>query len=178
MMKDSVLRSLEDESIEIFRETAAAFRKLVMLSSIGKDPSVLLHLARKAFTPAPIPFPLMHIDTTWKFRKTTSFRDETAIEMGFELLEQTNTRGISEGDMPVYLGASEYNRIMKTLALREGLDKHGFDAAEGGSRRDEERRPERNANSPLVKPVIDGIQETKGRNCGENIAQGSHGIRR
>jgi sulfate adenylyltransferase subunit 2 len=138
-MKDSVLRRLEDESIEIFRETAAAFRKPVMLYSIGKDSSVLLHLARKAFAPAPIPFPLMHIDTTWKFREMISFRDETAIEMGFELLVQTNTRGISEGATPFAMGASEYTRIMKTLALREGLDKHGFDAAIGGSRRDEER---------------------------------------
>jgi sulfate adenylyltransferase subunit 2 len=135
----SVLKALENESIEIFRETAAAFRKPVMLYSIGKDSSVLLHLARKAFSPGPIPFPLMHIDTTWKFKEMISFRDETAKEHGFELLVQTNHDGIKEGITPFSRGASEYTRIMKTVALRAGLDKHGFDAAIGGSRRDEER---------------------------------------
>jgi hypothetical protein len=93
----SVLDALENESIEIFRETAAAFRKPVMLYSIGKDSSVLLHLARKAFAPGPIPFPLMHIDTTWKFKEMISFRDETATEVGFELLVQTNQQGIADG---------------------------------------------------------------------------------
>ena len=135
----SVLGALENESIEIFRETAAAFRKPVMLYSIGKDSSVLLHLARKAFAPGPIPFPLMHIDTTWKFKEMISFRDETAGEVGFELLVQTNQQGVNDGVTPFSMGASEYTRIMKTVALREGLDKHGFDAAIGGSRRDEER---------------------------------------
>jgi sulfate adenylyltransferase subunit 2 len=136
---NSVLQELEDESIEIFRETAAAFRKPVMLYSIGKDSSVLLHLARKAFAPGKIPFPLMHIDTTWKFKEMISFRDETAKEIGFELFIQTNHEGIKDGVTPFSLGASEYTRIMKTVALREGLDKHGFDVAIGGSRRDEER---------------------------------------
>jgi sulfate adenylyltransferase subunit 2 len=135
----SVLDALENESIEIFRETAAAFRKPVMLYSIGKDSSVLLHLARKAFAPAPIPFPLMHIDTTWKFQEMISFRDETAQEIGFELLVQTNHEGIKDGITPFSTGASEYTRVMKTLALRAGLDQNGFDAAIGGSRRDEER---------------------------------------
>jgi sulfate adenylyltransferase subunit 2 len=135
----SVLKALENESIEIFRETAAAFRKPVMLYSIGKDSSVLLHLASKAFAPGPIPFPLMHIDTTWKFKEMISFRDETAKEVGFDLLVQTNQHGIADGITPFSVGASEYTRIMKTVALREGLDKHGFDAAIGGSRRDEER---------------------------------------
>lgn len=134
-----VLQSLEDESLEIFRETAAAFRKPVMLYSIGKDSSVLLHLARKAFHPAPIPFPLLHIDTTWKFREMISFRDQTAKEIGFELLVHTNLEGVEEGVTPFNLGASEYTRIMKTVALRQALDMHGFDAAIGGSRRDEER---------------------------------------
>ena len=123
----------------IFRETAAAFRKPVMLYSIGKDSSVLLHLARKAFAPGPIPFPLMHIDTTWKFKDMISFRDETAKEVGFELLVQTNHEGIKDGITPFTMGAPEYTRITKTVALREGLDKHGFVAAIGGSRRDEER---------------------------------------
>jgi sulfate adenylyltransferase subunit 2 len=135
----SVLDALENESIEIFRETAAAFRKPVMLYSIGKDSSVLLHLARKAFAPGPIPFPLMHIDTTWKFKEMISFRDETANEHGFKLIVQTNQDGIKDGVTPFSMGASEYTRIMKTLALRAGLDENGFDAAIGGSRRDEER---------------------------------------
>ena len=134
-----VLQSLESESIEILRETAGAFRKPVMLYSIGKDSSVLLHLARKAFHPAPIPFPLMHIDTTWKFKEMISFRDQTAQEFGFELLVQTNQQGIADGVTPFSMGASEYTRIMKTLALREGLEKYSFDAAIGGSRRDEEK---------------------------------------
>ena len=139
MNSRSVLEALENESIEILRETAAGFRKPVMLYSIGKDSSVLLHLAIKAFAPAPIPFPLMHIDTTWKFREMISFRDQTAKEIGFELLVQTNLDGVRNGITPFTLGASEYTRIMKTMALREGLDNHGFDAAIGGSRRDEER---------------------------------------
>lgn len=140
MNSDSaVLRALESESIEVLRETAAAFRKPVMLYSIGKDSSILLHLARKAFAPSPIPFPLMHIDTTWKFKEMISFRNQIAEEFGFELLVQTNQQGVSDGVTPFSMGASEYTRIMKTVALREGLDKHGFDAAIGGSRRDEER---------------------------------------
>jgi sulfate adenylyltransferase subunit 2 len=135
----SVLQALEDESIEIFRETAAAFRRPVMLYSIGKDSSVLLHLARKAFHPAPIPFALLHIDTTWKFKEMISFRDETAKEIGFNLLVHTNQEGVRDGITPFNLGASEYTRIMKTVALRQALDMHGFDAAIGGSRRDEEK---------------------------------------
>jgi sulfate adenylyltransferase subunit 2 len=135
----AVLRALENESIEIFREAAAAFRKPVMLYSIGKDSSVLLHLARKAFAPGSIPFPLMHIDTTWKFKEMISFRDRLAKEIGFELLVQTNFDGVRDGVTPFSMGASEYTRIMKTVALRSGLDEHGFDAAIGGSRRDEER---------------------------------------
>jgi len=135
----AVLKALENESIEIFREAAAAFRKPVMLYSIGKDSSVLLHLARKAFAPGSIPFPLMHIDTTWKFKEMISFRDRLAKEIGFELLVQTNFDGVRDGVTPFSMGASEYTRIMKTVALRSGLDEHGFDAAIGGSRRDEER---------------------------------------
>jgi sulfate adenylyltransferase subunit 2 len=135
----SLLQALENESIEIFRETAAAFRKPVMLYSIGKDSSVLLHLARKAFHPAAIPFQLLHIDTKWKFKEMISFRDQTADEIGFDLLVHTNQEGVRDGITPFNLGASEYTRIMKTVALRQALDMHGFDAAIGGSRRDEER---------------------------------------
>jgi sulfate adenylyltransferase subunit 2 len=133
------LKALESESIEILRETAAAFRKPVMMYSIGKDSSVLLHLAKKAFYPAPIPFPLLHIDTTWKFKEMISFRDEVAAEAGVNLLVHTNQDGVAEGASPFKTGISEYTRIMKTVALRQALDQHAFDAAIGGSRRDEEK---------------------------------------
>ena len=134
-----VLKELENESIEILRETAAAFKNPVMLYSIGKDSSVLLHLARKAFHPGRIPFKILHIDTTWKFREMIEFRDQTAIDFDLDLLVHTNQDGVAEGANPFTLGASEYTRIMKTVALRQALDMHGFDAALGGSRRDEER---------------------------------------
>jgi sulfate adenylyltransferase subunit 2 len=110
-----------------------------MLYSIGKDSSVLLHLARKAFYPAPIPFPLLHIDTTWKFKEMISFRDEVAGKYGLELIVHTNQEGVQEGVTPFTRGISEYTRVMKTLGLRQALDKYGFDGAIGGSRRDEEK---------------------------------------
>jgi sulfate adenylyltransferase subunit 2 len=134
-----ILKALESESIEILRETAAAFRKPVMMYSIGKDSSVLLHLAKKAFYPAPIPFPLLHIDTTWKFKEMISFRDEVVAESGVKLLVHTNQEGVAAGASPFKTGISEYTRIMKTVALRQALDQHAFDAAIGGSRRDEEK---------------------------------------
>ena len=134
-----ILKALENESIEILRETAASFAKPVMLYSIGKDSSVLLHLARKAFYPAPIPFPLLHIDTTWKFKEMISFRDEVASKYGLELIVHTNQEGVQEGVTPFTRGISEYTRIMKTVGLRQALDKYGFDGAIGGSRRDEEK---------------------------------------
>jgi sulfate adenylyltransferase subunit 2 len=134
-----ILKALESESIEILRETAAAFRKPVMMYSIGKDSSVLLHLAKKAFYPAPIPFPLLHIDTTWKFKEMISFRDEVVAEAGVKHLVHTNQEGVAAGANPFDTGISEYTRIMKTVALRQALDEHAFDAAIGGSRRDEEK---------------------------------------
>ena len=134
-----ILKVLESESIEILRETAAVFRKPVMMYSIGKDSSVLLHLAKKAFYPAPIPFPLLHIDTTWKFKEMISFRDEVVAEAGVKLLVHTNQEGLAAGANPFTTGISEYTRIMKTVALRQALDEYGFDAAIGGSRRDEEK---------------------------------------
>ncbi|MEJ6573500.1 MAG: sulfate adenylyltransferase subunit CysD [Actinomycetes bacterium] len=134
-----ILKALENESIEILRETAASFAKPVMLYSIGKDSSVLLHLARKAFYPAPIPFPLLHIDTTWKFKEMISFRDEVASKYGLELIVHTNQEGVQEDVTPFTRGISEYTRIMKTVGLRQALDKYGFDGAIGGSRRDEEK---------------------------------------
>ena len=134
-----ILKALESESIEILRETAAAFRKPVMMYSIGKDSSVLLHLAKKAFYPAPIPFALLHIDTTWKFKEMISFRDQVVVEAGVKLLVHTNQEGVASGASPFKTGISEYTRIMKTVALRQALDQHAFDAAIGGSRRDEEK---------------------------------------
>ncbi len=135
----AVLKALEEESIEILRETASCFANPVMLYSIGKDSSVLLHLAKKAFYPADIPFTLMHIDTTWKFKEMISFRDQIVEKYGAKLIVNTNHDGIKEGVTPFSTSISEYTRIMKTVALREGLDKYKFDAAIGGSRRDEEK---------------------------------------
>ena len=139
LVNEKILKELESGSIEILRETAAAFRKPVLMYSIGKDSSVLLHLAKKAFYPAPIPFPLLHIDTTWKFKEMISFRDQVAAELGVKLLVHTNTEGVDAGANPFTTGISEYTRIMKTVALRQVLDEYAFDAAIGGSRRDEEK---------------------------------------
>lgn len=135
----AVLDELEAEAIHIYRETAAAFRNPVLLYSIGKDSSVLLHLAMKAFHPAPLPFPVMHIDTTWKFKEMIEFRDRRVRELGLDLRIATNTEAVEEGVTPFTHGTHEYTRIMKTVALREGIDKYQFDAAIGGARRDEER---------------------------------------
>ncbi|MEL0147622.1 MAG: phosphoadenosine phosphosulfate reductase family protein, partial [Actinomycetota bacterium] len=134
----AVLDELESEAIHIYRETAAAFRNPVLLYSIGKDSSVLLHLALKAFHPAPLPFPVMHIDTTWKFREMIEFRDRRAQELNLDLRIATNQQAVADGVSPFSHGTHEYTRIMKTVALREGLDHYGFDAAIGGARRDEE----------------------------------------
>ena len=135
----AILKELENESIEILRETASGFKKPVMMYSIGKDSSVLLHLARKAFYPSPIPFPLLHVDTTWKFKEMISFRDRIVAETNSQLLVHTNQEGVEANINPFNTNASEYTRVMKTVALRQALDMHGFDAAIGGSRRDEEK---------------------------------------
>ncbi len=134
-----ILKELENESIEILREAAVAFRKPVMMYSIGKDSSVLFHLARKAFYPSPIPFPLLHIDTTWKFKEMIAFRDQVVADTNSQLIVYTNKEGVEAGVNPFTSGVSEYTRVMKTVALRSALDFHGFDAAIGGSRRDEEK---------------------------------------
>ncbi|HEX4892304.1 MAG TPA: sulfate adenylyltransferase subunit CysD [Hyphomicrobiaceae bacterium] len=134
----SHLDLLEAESIHIFREAAAQFRKPVLLYSIGKDSTVLLHLARKAFFPARLPFPLMHIDTTWKFKDMIAFRDRAAREAGADLIVHTNRDGAARGVDPIGYAPSIYTDVMKTEALRQALDLHGFDAAFGGARRDEE----------------------------------------
>jgi sulfate adenylyltransferase subunit 2 len=133
------LKRLESESIEIMREVVAEFRKPVMLYSIGKDSSVMLHLAMKAFHPAPLPFPLLHVDTTWKFREMIAFRDETARRLGLQLIVHVNQEGVDRGINPIASGSALHTHVMKTEALRQALDKHGFDAAFGGARRDEEK---------------------------------------
>ncbi|MDZ7853673.1 MAG: sulfate adenylyltransferase subunit CysD [Halomonas sp.] len=132
------LQQLEAESIHIIREVAAEFDNPVMLYSIGKDSSVMLHLARKAFYPGPPPFPLMHINTTWKFREMIEFRDRMAADSGMELIEHINEEGRAAGINPFEHGSSGYTDVMKTAALKQALDKYGFDAAFGGARRDEE----------------------------------------
>jgi sulfate adenylyltransferase subunit 2 len=129
---------LEAESIHIFREASAQFRKPVLLYSIGKDSTVLLHLARKAFYPAGLPFPLLHVDTTWKFRDMIAFRDRTARELSLDLIVHINKDGVAAGINPVDYPPSTYTDVMKTQGLRQALDLHGFDAAFGGARRDEE----------------------------------------
>jgi sulfate adenylyltransferase subunit 2 len=133
------LSRLESEAIEIIREVAAEFKQPVLLYSIGKDSSVVLHLAIKAFYPAPLPFPLLHVDTTWKFREMVSFRDETARRLGLNLLVYVNKEGVRQGINPVASGSAIHTHVMKTEALKQALDKHGFDAALCGARRDEEK---------------------------------------
>lgn len=133
------LRQLEAESIHIIREVAAEFEKPVMLYSIGKDSSVLVRLALKAFAPAKVPFPLMHIDTTWKFREMISFRDSFCKENDLDLIVHTNAQGKADNINPFEHGSKKYTDIMKTQALVQALTAHGFDAAFGGARRDEEK---------------------------------------
>lgn len=133
------LRQLEAESIHIIREVAAEFENPVMLYSVGKDSAVMLHLARKAFYPARPPFPLMHVDTTWKFKEMIQFRDRMAHEYGFDLLIHSNEEGIRQGISPFTHGAGTYTDIMKTEGLKQALNKYKFDAAFGGARRDEEK---------------------------------------
>jgi sulfate adenylyltransferase subunit 2 len=133
------LKNLEAESIEIMREVIAEFEKPVMLYSIGKDSSVMLHLAIKAFHPAKLPFPLLHVDTTWKFREMIAFRDETVRRLGVNLLVHVNRDGLARGIGPIASGSSVHTQVMKTEALKQALDLYGFDAAFGGARRDEEK---------------------------------------
>jgi sulfate adenylyltransferase subunit 2 len=133
------LKRLEAESIYIIREVAAEFRNPVMLYSIGKDSGVMLHLAMKAFYPSKPPFPLLHVDTTWKFRDMITFRDNLAASLGLDLIVHVNQEGIGRGVNPFDSGSSLHTRVMKTEGLKQALDKHGFDAAFGGARRDEEK---------------------------------------
>ena len=133
------LGRLEAESIHIMREVVAEMRNPVMLYSIGKDSSVMLHVAMKAFHPAKPPFPLLHVDTTWKFQEMIAFRDETARRLGLELIVHINEDGVRRGISPIASGSQVHTQVMKTEALRQALDKGGYDAAFGGARRDEEK---------------------------------------
>lgn len=133
------LKQLEAESIHIIREVAAEFDNPVMLYSVGKDSAVMLHLAQKAFHPGKPPFPLMHVDTTWKFKEMIQFRDQMAEKLGWDLIVHTNQEGVEMGVGPFTHGSAKHTDIMKTAALKQALDKHGFDAAFGGARRDEEK---------------------------------------
>ncbi|MCR6653780.1 MAG: sulfate adenylyltransferase subunit CysD [Cellvibrionaceae bacterium] len=133
------LKQLEAESIYIIREVAAEFEKPVMLYSIGKDSAVMMHLALKAFAPGKPPFPLMHIDTTWKFREMIEFRDKRVKDLGWDLLVHINPEGLKMGIGPFTHGSAKHTDVMKTQGLKQALDKYGFDAAFGGARRDEEK---------------------------------------
>ena len=142
----SHLESLEAESIHIMREVVAECENPVMLYSIGKDSAVMLHLAMKAFYPAKPPFPLLHVDTTWKFREMIAFRDQMAQKLGLQLLVHINAEGLAQGINPFTHGSPVHTDVMKTQALKQALDKYAFDAAFGGARRDEEKsRARRNA---------------------------------
>jgi sulfate adenylyltransferase subunit 2 len=133
------LKQLEAEAIHIIRETAAEFEKPVMMYSIGKDSSVMLRLAQKAFAPGKIPFPLLHVDTGWKFREMIEFRDRTAAELDLDLIVYQNKAGVEAGINPFDHGSDKHTKVMKTDALKQALNKYGFDAAFGGARRDEEK---------------------------------------
>ncbi|WP_313024601.1 sulfate adenylyltransferase subunit CysD [Pseudomonas lopnurensis] len=133
------LKQLEAESIHIIREVAAEFDNPVMLYSIGKDSAVMLHLARKAFYPGKLPFPVMHVDTRWKFQEMYSFRDKMVAQMGLDLITHVNPDGVAQDMNPFTYGSAKHTDVMKTEGLKQALDKYGFDAAFGGARRDEEK---------------------------------------
>lgn len=160
------LRQLEAESIHIIREVAAEFSNPVMLYSIGKDSSVMLHLARKAFYPGTLPFPLLHVDTGWKFREMYEFRDRTAKAYGCELLVHKNPEGVAMGINPFVHGSAKHTDIMKTEGLKQALNKYGFDAAFGGARRDEEKSRAKERIYFSVTASIAGIRKISARSCG------------
>lgn len=166
----SHLDELEAEAIYIIREVAAECEKPVMLYSIGKDSSVMLHLAPKAFYPEKPPFPFLHVNTTWKFHEMIEFRDRRAKELGIEMLEYINEDGIRAGINPFDHGAS-YTDIMKTQALRQALEKYGFTAAFGGGRRDEEKSRAKERIFPSAMPRRPGIRKIRDRRCGSFLIQ-------
>ena len=166
------LDELEAEAIYIIREVAAECEKPVMLYSIGKDSSVMLHLAMKAFYPEKPPFPFLHVNTTWKFREMIEFRDKTAKELGIEMLEYINEEGVKQGINPFDHGAA-YTDIMKTQALKQALNKYGFTAAFGGAVVMRKRAVPRRGSSPSVMSPMRGIRRISVRKCGNYIIQRS-----
>ena len=168
MSELSHLDQLEAEAIYIIREVAASCEKPVMLYSIGKDSSVMLHLALKAFYPEKPPFPFLHVNTTWKFKEMIQFRDETAKKYGLEMIEYINEDGVKQGVNPFDSGAA-YTDIMKTQALKQALNKYGFTAAFGGGRRDEENLVQKKESSLLEMKIRHGIQRTRDQKCGNYI---------
>ncbi len=163
------LRQLEAESIHIIREVAAEFGNPVMMYSIGKDSSVMLHLARKAFYPGTLPFPLLHVDTGWKFREMYEFRDRTVKAMGAELLVHRNPEGVAMGINPFVHGSAKHTDIMKTEGLKQALNKYGFDAAFGGARRDEEKSRAKERIYSFRDRFHRWDPKTSARNCGTTI---------
>lgn len=163
------LRQLEAESIHIIREVAAEFGNPVMLYSIGKDSSVMLHLARKAFFPGHLPFPLLHVDTGWKFREMYEFRDRTAKAFGCELLVHRNPEGVAMGINPFIHGSAKHTDIMKTEGLKQALNKYGFDAAFGGARRDEEKSRAKERIYSFRDRFHRWDPKTSARSCGTTI---------
>ncbi len=163
------LQELEAEAIHIIREVAAEFENPVMLYSIGKDSSVMVRLAEKAFYPGKVPFPLMHIDSKWKFREMVEFRDNYAKEKGWDLIVHYNKEGFESGVGPFTHGSKVHTDIMKTQALLEGLTKYGFDAAYGGARRDEENRELKRGSFHSATVSINGTRKINDRNCGTSI---------
>ena len=174
MSELSHLDELEAEAIYIIREVAAECEKPVMLYSIGKDSSVMLHLAMKAFYPEKPPFPFLHVNTTWKFKEMIEFRDRRAKELGIEMIEYINEEGVKQGINPFDHG-SAYTDIMKTQALKQALDKYGFTAAFGGGRRDEEKS---RAKERIFSFIMPGIRKTSVRRCGNYIIPRFRNIRK
>ena len=160
------LKHLESEAIHIMREVVMNFSKPVMLFSVGKDSMVMLHLARKAFHPSPLPFPLLHVNTTWKFKEMIRFRDQLCEDWGLKLYSHTNPDGLDNKITPFTHGSSKYTHLMKTVALKQALDEHGFDAAFGGARRDEEKAAPKSGYTLSAIPCTNGTLKTNVPNCG------------
>ena len=167
------LQRLEAESIHIMREVVAEADNPVMLYSIGKDSAVMLHLARKAFFPAPPPFPLLHVDTRWKFREMYGFRDRMAQESGMDLLVHINPEGIEKDINPFTHGSAIHTDIMKTEGLKQALDKYGFDAAFVAHAATKRSRAPRSAYSPSAPPSTGGTRRTSAPNCGSSTTRAS-----
>ncbi len=171
------LRQLEAEAIDIMREVVGEFRNPVMLYSIGKDLSAMLHLALKAFYPAKLPFPLLHVDTTWKFREMITFRDETVARLGLDLLVHVNQEGLARGISPIASGSALHTQVMKTEGLRQALD-GGFDAAFGGARRDEEKSRAKERIFSHRSAAMAGTRAISGRNSGGCSTRASSRVNR